>query len=330
MNLLFRTALLGLAALVALPAVIAQEEAPVYLELAQETPVVARGASGGWDRAYTDPGAVFVHDSQFHMFRNGFNTWPDTSDVAYHTSDDGLTWTQQSEDPIFSTDGLEFDGFGIVVASALVTDEQWVLYFSTIATGGIGTGVRRAVAANPLGDWELDETVILERGDDGSYDDMGILDPAVYAIESGYAMAYSAWSNAGELSIGFATSPDGITWTKLSEPLIATEAWEGAGIHYPSITTTGDGYVMIYRSPNRATRDSRATYGMATSTDGLIWTKHAEPIFDTDNIEGAISSYIGSTAYHDNQLYFYTDASTSSATYYSDIYAAVMDYPNNE
>ena len=69
--------------------------------LASDQPVVPNGASlQDWDNPYTDPGAVFFYDGKFRMFRNGFQGWPAPVQIGYLTSDDGINWTEASEDPV--------------------------------------------------------------------------------------------------------------------------------------------------------------------------------------------------------------------------------------
>jgi len=58
--------------------------------------------------------------------------------------------------------------------------------------------------------------------------------------------------------VGFATSPDGVHWTRNSaNPVLQL------GIGAVDVTRVSDGYVMLY--------EGQAGTGAATSRDGLVW-----------------------------------------------------------
>ena len=83
------------------------------------------------------------------------------------------------------------------------------------------------------------------------------------------------WYNGGNgavTSIGYATSPDGITWTKYPvNPVLApSDYWEGTRVFAPAVLFEGGTYKMWYSA-----RDDYGTVsiGYATSPDGISWTK---------------------------------------------------------
>jgi hypothetical protein len=77
-------------------------------------------------------------------------------------------------------------------------------------------------------------------------------------------------------NIGYATSPDGITWTRYGEEPVLRygTGWESHGVSAPSVLhEEGNGIWKMWY----AGRDFRGNYsiGYATSTDGTTWTKYA-------------------------------------------------------
>ena len=82
--------------------------------------------------------------------------------------------------------------------------------------------------------------------------------------------------------IGLATAPgpDG-PWTIQPEPVLTADVEGGeGGLTWPSVVATEDGYAMYFtvaRAPHRG-----GTIGMATSTDGLTWTRRAGPVLEPD------------------------------------------------
>ena len=94
---------------------------------------------------------------------------------------------------------------------------------------------------------------------------------------------YVGGTTGGVFGIGYATSPDGIHWTKYpGNPVIrVTEPWEGRNIEGQSVLKTASGYKMWYASYHP--RQDQASIGYATSPDGIHWDKHPQnPIFVPD------------------------------------------------
>jgi predicted GH43/DUF377 family glycosyl hydrolase len=81
--------------------------------------------------------------------------------------------------------------------------------------------------------------------------------------------------------IGYAESPDGLTWTKRSEPVLdvgTPGAWDDGSIVEPRVFHMSDGYRMYYGGMHRGASAYRL--GIATSPDGITWTRSADsPVF---------------------------------------------------
>ena len=75
-------------------------------------------------------------------------------------------------------------------------------------------------------------------------------------------------------SVGYATSPDGIHWTRYSDNPVLSASGGGFDDKYvnrPVVFSVGSGYVMYYIGISKETGGGKM--GMATSTDGIHWTK---------------------------------------------------------
>ena len=76
-----------------------------------------------------------------------------------------------------------------------------------------------------------------------------------------------------ESGIGYATSPDGITWTKSGTAAVLPYlgyGWDSTPYH-PSVIYDGKGYHMWYSGCNYSGSDCQIGY--ATSPDGATWTR---------------------------------------------------------
>jgi len=88
----------------------------------------------------------------------------------------------------------------------------------------------------------------------------------------------------GAARVGYATSPDGMTWTKYAgNPVLdigPSGAFDDEQVAEPRITKIGTTYRMYYTG--RSASSKRQSLGMASSTDGISWTKDSRnPILDS-------------------------------------------------
>jgi sucrose-6-phosphate hydrolase SacC (GH32 family) len=301
--------------------------------LRSDSPVVSHGkSSSDWDSRYTDPGAVFYHDGKFHMFRNGFKDWPDTVQIGYLTSEDGITWTEATEDPVLRTANVSFAEIAALATSALVQDDgTWVLYFYTWNRGATSESViGRATAKAPLGPWTVDEKPVLTGGSKGSWDHDGIASASVTRTDMGYMMFYGGAEQATGNAIGMATSSDGIVWTKHNDPATTDALYaesdpvfeapnETVEFHQPRVEKTEAGYVMIFRQFPTANPGNMGL-GIATSKDGMAWQVVTEtPFWKRNTIPGSSGFWWTATAYHDKTLYLYIEGGRGRVT---DIFVA--------
>ena len=105
---------------------------------------------------------------------------------------------------------------------------------------------------------------------------------------------YMLWYRGGSATggaIGFATSPDGIAWTKF-DPVITggSGSWDTTPYH-PSVIYDGTIYHMWYSGCNQA--EDLCQEGYATSPDGAHWTRRGMVI-----PQGAPGTWDGQAADH--------------------------------
>jgi uncharacterized repeat protein (TIGR01451 family) len=108
-----------------------------------------------------------------------------------------------------------------------------------------------------------------------------VIAPTVIKDGSQYKMWYTGIDSSWVSRIGYATSPDGMTWTKHGgNPVLdvgASGSWEDGDVRSPAVLKVGSTYHMWYEGDDGAT----TRIGHATSTDGMTWTKDpANPVLD--------------------------------------------------
>lgn len=136
---------------------------------------------------------------------------------------------------------------------------------------------------------------ILDVSYTGGWDSLGvetasvIIDNLAPSAER-YKMWYAGqYFNSYRYDIGYATSPDGYTWTKHSSPVLSVGSsaeWDNGFLEGPSVIKDGNTYKMWYCGydaiPDGNGTDGHANIGYATSLDGINWVKDASnPIFTT-------------------------------------------------
>ncbi len=53
-------------------------------------------------------------------------------------------------------------------------------------------------------------------------------------------------------------------------------SWDAGGLDFPSVVATSDGFVLLYSGVN-FDHPEAGSLGLATSEDGIAWTKHDDP-----------------------------------------------------
>ena len=313
----------------------AQETESLFTPV-QEDPVIDHSTHELLDQKYSNPGAMIYHDGQFHMFRNGFSSWPGRVTIVYLTSPDGLAWTVVGDEPVIDKEDVPFAGRLIMASSVLVMDDgTWVLYFYTwdsfnapIGVGSIG----RATATSPEGPWTAAPEPLLVAGPEGSWDEQQVGVPSVVKHEGMYYMYYSGFASSGgfdQMRIGLAMSEDGVNWTRYDDPgtteppfaesdpvLVRIEdGWDFQGVERPRVVIVDDTFYMVYRS-----RDASAGLGLAVSDDGIHWTRPLDmPISVPSDVPDGQSVWLFALLHHDDTFWLYQEMCSPGCSD-SDIY----------
>jgi len=118
---------------------------------------------------------------------------------------------------------------------------------------------------------------VLSPGSTGQWDAGSVNEAWVIRQDGGYKMWYTGESaGSGSTSpvyaIGYATSPDGIHWTKYSGNPVFTSAggtWDNLWVLRPMILPTNSSYTMYYIGAN----EQNFGNGLAASKDGVHWAR---------------------------------------------------------
>lgn len=183
-----------------------------------------------------------------------------------HTVEGAQSWTRYAGNPIITERG-SFQPEVVVVGGT------YHMYYTDRSV--IPEVIRHRTSGDGI-TWSA-STVVLQSGAAGAWDDDGVVCSAVLVEGAVFKMWYTGRGMTGPVNqIGYATSSDGVSWTKhAGNPVMtvgAAGAWDSARVREASIVHLGSTYHMWY-----AGTQSHPIYriGYATSPDGLTWTKHA-------------------------------------------------------
>ena len=187
-------------------------------------------------------------------------------------------WTDYSGNPILSRTDSTFDAFGVRYPMVLIEDNIFKMWYQNSDQWGVST-VGYAVSGDGI-NWTRNSQLVLQPSTFGNWDSYSVGHGSVIKINDVYMMYYTG-SDCNYTKIGLATSTDGINWTKYSgNPILtADKSWEGGGIYSPSVIYDNNQYIMVFQ--NKPYNNS--AFGMATSTDGINWTKDSLNPFVTYN-----------------------------------------------
>jgi predicted GH43/DUF377 family glycosyl hydrolase len=141
--------------------------------------------------------------------------------IGYATSPDGITWTKDPSNPIFGLGtSPAWDDTKVYMASVIFNGTAYKMWY----TGNNGPNDRIGYATSPDGiSWTRyagnlcsgtsGDGCVFDKGSPGSWDSVAVRKPTVVYYGATYHLWYSGLDGAN-WRIGYAISPDGITWTR--------------------------------------------------------------------------------------------------------------------
>lgn len=123
----------------------------------------------------------------------------------------------------------------------------------------------------PFGAWKrTSELPILSPRGDG-FESAGVFNPAVVKWTGEFVMLYRAQDGNGTSRLGYATSKDGVHFTRRAEPVLSPEAAyeKDGGVEDPRLVEIGGTYYLTYTGYNK--KDAQLC--LATSKDLVHWER---------------------------------------------------------
>ncbi len=245
---------------------------------------------------------VIKDGSIYKMWYTGYGS---TYDIYYATSLDRTTWTNYGK-VLTHPSGTNYAAAPSIVKEADGTYKMWYscqnylwkseIYYATSADGISWTQHGKVLPIGPAGSFD---SVYACQG--YVFKDMGI-----------YKMYYKAYDSALVSRFGYATSIDGITWTKQGAVMSTPVGY--SAMECPFVLPNDDGSYYMWFSTGKILK--------TRSKDGITWDT---PVIELDVTPGALDSrfiYTPSILREEGNSYLYYAGDSGSTSY---IFMAEME-----
>jgi len=226
---------------------------------------------GDWDGQTIVKPSVLLDGATYMMWYDGFNLQQDVS-IGLATSADGITWMKSINNPVLTENPGGWDGNSTEHGSfVLKEDGLYKMWYE----GSSDYDVRQlgyATSTDGITWNKYGGNPVLQAGPEG-YDQHVAGHGSVLHEGNEYKLWYHATGDQGAI-IAYATSPDGITWTKQGPVLLPTAGWDEF-VWGPSVLNLNGTYWMWYSGAGSLLSPS---IGVATSPDGINWTRLPDPV----------------------------------------------------
>lgn len=237
-------------------------------------PVLDLGSPGSWDDSNVDHASVVKVGSTYHMWFNGEDAT--SARIGHATSPDGINWTKDAaNNPVVDLGGMgDWDESEVLHPAVYHDGVTYHMWYN-----GFGQSAQRTgYATSPDGvNWTKDDvhSPVLGVGAPGEFDDFMLALQAVIWKDGEYQMWYGGGDGTdGDTKyfrVGYATSPDGFTWTKSTQnPVLDVDpssAWDSVAVITSAVIYDADD--MVYKMWYGEIGDGLIRTGYATSSPSL-------------------------------------------------------------
>ncbi len=231
-----------------------------------------------WDsEEVMNPSVLKLAPSSYMMWYEGADALNFVYQIGAATSTDGVLWSKIAN-PVLAPGGVNAFDQDSVGEPCVVFDGATYRMWYAGAASFVDFQIGLATSVNGT-TWTKNGLLpVLPRGGSGAWDAGAVYSPHVVLDGGVYKMWYTginaAFTDGG---IGYATSADGVTWTKHpGNPVLAEGlggAFDDGGVFAPSVMKDGSLYRMWYSGADGAGGGGTWRTGYASSSDGVVWTR---------------------------------------------------------
>lgn len=232
------------------------------------------------ERSSLQPEVVRV-GATYHMYYTDRSVIPEV--IRHRTSPDGLTWSA-STIVLQAGPPAAWDNDGVYCSSVLVEGGVFKMWYTGWGTSGPANQIGYATSLDGVV-WTKHPTPVMSVGGAGDWDSARVREATVVHLGSIYHMWYAGTQSHPRYQIGYATSPDGLVWTKHpANPVLDVGppgAWDDEAVYAPQVVHYGGTFHMWYSAGDGAPPgDWQIGYATSCDQDGVNWVKYAaNPVF---------------------------------------------------
>lgn len=212
-----------------------------------------------------------------------------------------ISWTRHAGNPVLgasSANVYDLTRIQWAFQGSFIYDESRKAYMAWLSNWVTGTqeytyAISCATSFDGANWFYYSKSPVIERTP-GGFDALYLHHAEVIKDAGGYKMYYSGETQGWTSRIGLATSSNGLQWQKYgSNPILSpgpSGSWDSENIYGAAVLLVGQTYYMWYAGsgPDRVHR-----IGLATSPDGIVWTKHpSNPVLNLGSPGQWDGSYI--------------------------------------
>ena len=228
---------------------------------------------------------------------------------VWHKSPDNPLLTMAGNPGTWNTGNHGYTYYGMDI---IWDGSEWKLYITgQNEDGDLSAGL--FTAEDPFGEWTEYEGNPVLAGDGTGFDARHVYPGAVMLDGDTYKMWYAAAGPDDPCQTGYATSTDGINWTRMDEPVLTVlpdNPYQDDALYMFDVLKREDGSYLGYFIAN----GNAWQVCVATSEDGITWDRSlGEPILDPEFLNGYSGAPHVFKTTDQYVMWFYSDYKTCVA-----------------
>lgn len=233
-------------------------------------------APGAWDSDFTIAPVVLYDGAAYRMWYDGGHAT--ATGIGFANSTDGIHWTKSPGPVLLPGPPGSWDSSQVQLGSVLWNGTMFLMAYRGENTTDFQNGAIGVAGSLDGISWvKYSGNPVLIPGDVHAT----IGRPFALRWQITYNMWYSGRIAASApINIFYATSTNGITWTKWPSPVISPSsspgAWDSGTVTSPSVVRVGLSFGLWYTGLNQT--GTTPQIGYATSTNGASWNKSSTPV----------------------------------------------------
>jgi predicted GH43/DUF377 family glycosyl hydrolase len=219
-------------------------------------PVLSPGNPGDWDSSLVALGSVLWNGTMFLMWYGGSNPTTYLSGaIGLAMSTNGTNWVKYSGNPVLTPSPTGYDSKYVAGPYVIMLNPTYSMWYTgrnvSGQTPGPSNKIMYATSVDGINWIKWPNPVLSPASDPNAWDSSGVYSPSVIYDGKNFGLWYSGLNQSFVVPrIGFASSPDGATWTRSSSnPILVPGppgSWDAAGVEQASPVSANGNYLLYY------------------------------------------------------------------------------------